>query len=204
MNKALYFLKISGIVLLLVSTALISACRNTKKTQKNKRQHTQATVTNKSGRNQNNPVNNNYVAGDKKFYETYSKKFGINFKGNENKLMIEEIDTWLGTPYKYGGNTKSGTDCSGFIMSVYKKVNNINLNRSAYDQMQNTRLLDKNAMQFGDLVFFKIDFKKVSHVGLYLGDNKFVHASTKRGVVINDLNETYYKERFFKGGKIIK
>lgn len=204
MTKTNGIIKFCCIALLILSTAIFSSCRNSKKTQKNNRIHSQTTVTNKSSRNQSNPVNNNYVAGDKKFYETFSKKFGVNFKGNENKWMIEEIDAWLGTPYKYGGNSQKGTDCSGFIMTVYKKVNNIDLNRSAYDQMQNTHLINKNEMRFGDLVFFKIDFKKVSHVGLYLGDNKFVHASTKRGVVINDMNETYYKERFFKGGRIIK
>ncbi len=109
----------------------------------------------------------------------------------------------MGTPYKYGGFTKQGTDCSGLVMSVYKEVYNINLYRSATDQLKNVTQITQKELETGDLVFFKISDNKVSHVGIYIGEHKFIHASTKRGVVINSLEEEYYKKYFFIGGRIL-
>jgi len=110
----------------------------------------------------------------------------------------------MGTPYKYGSMSKSGTDCSGFTKNVYKEACNIDLNRSAADQVKDVTLVDKDKLHFGDLVFFKIYGNKVSHVGIYINDSKFAHASTKKGVTISDLNDAYYKKYFYKGGKIKK
>jgi len=158
---------------------------------------------NTNSTNNNDNTSNNYNTGNK-FYPNYAKKWGVKFDGNENKKIIESIDGWLGTPYKYGSMTKSGTDCSGFTLNVYKESCNIKLNRSATDQVNNVTLIDKDKLNFGDLVFFKISGNKVSHVGIYLNDSKFVHASTKNGVTISDLNDAYYKKYFYKGGKVKK
>jgi probable lipoprotein NlpC len=139
---------------------------------------------------------------DRSFYTTYSTKLGVKLNGSENKDLIREVSGWIGTPYKYGGSDRSGTDCAGFTMSVYKKVFNIGLYRSATDQVKNTELIEKINLKCGDLVFFKISGNHVSHVGLYIADNKFVHASSKRGVVVNDLNEDYYKKYFYSAGRV--
>lgn len=138
----------------------------------------------------------------KGFYSKYGEKWGVEFKGNENPELIKEVDDWIGTPYKYGGTSKAGTDCSGFVITVYKKVYGVDLNRSARDLVQNTRLINENELRFSDLVFFKIEKNTVSHVGIYLGSNKFVHASSKRGVVVSDLTATYYQKYFYKGGRV--
>lgn len=136
------------------------------------------------------------------FYDRYSRKMGVDFNGTEDPELIKEVETWIGTPYKYGGYTKRGTDCSGFVKTVYKKVYNIDLNRSAKDLVKNARLVSKNRLRFGDLVFFKINKPRVSHVGIYLGENKFIHASSSRGVVVSDLTATYYTKYFYKGGRV--
>lgn len=68
--------------------------------------------------------------------------------------------------------------------------------------IQDVKKVPKEELKDGDIVFFKINGNKISHVGIYIGDNKFIHASTKRGVVINDLNEVYYKKYFYTGGRI--
>jgi murein DD-endopeptidase / murein LD-carboxypeptidase len=161
-------------------------------------------IKDKNKNNNNNNVNNDNNNTGSKFYANYSKKWGVKLDGDENKKIIESIDSWLGTPYKYGGMSKSGIDCSGFTLNVYKESCNIKLNRSAADQVNNVYLIDKDKLKFGDLVFFKISGNKVSHVGIYINDSKFVHASTKKGVTISDLNDAYYKKYFYKGGKIKK
>jgi cell wall-associated NlpC family hydrolase len=139
---------------------------------------------------------------DRSFYKSYSAKLGVTLSGKENRDFIREIATWIGTPYKYGGSDHNGTDCSGFTMMVYKKVFNISLNRSCADQVNNTEPVDKKNLKCGDLIFFKINKPKASHVGIYIADNKFVHASSKRGVVVNDLSETYYTKYYYSAGRI--
>ncbi len=166
------------------------------------------TTKHRSQKNGNIQTNKNYNNADalsnKYFYRHYSNKWNVNFTGKEDRALIEEIDKWIGTPYKYAGASLSGTDCSGFVSSVYNNVYNIRLSRSTKDMVNDTRLINKSQLEFGDLVFFKIKKPVVSHVGIYIKDNKFVHASSSRGVVISDLTATYYTKYFYKGGKIKK
>lgn len=139
---------------------------------------------------------------DKDFYAYYSKKLGINLSGKENKKLIKIVAQWKGTPYKYGGTTKSGTDCSGFVSSVYKEVYGKKLHRTSRDMYKNdVKRISKNNLKCGDLIFFKTSGKKVSHVAIYIADNKFIHAASK-GVVVNDLDESYYKKTYYKSGRV--
>ncbi len=146
-------------------------------------------------------TNNNNSETD--FYKTYSAKLNIKLSGSEDKKLITCLASWLGTPYKYGGNTKQGTDCSGLVLQVYKEVYNKDMYRSSADQLKNVTQIARSELQAGDLLFFKISGENISHVGIYIGENKFIHASTKRGVVINSLDEDYYKKYFFVAGRVI-
>lgn len=186
---------------------LFAGC-HTKNRSKNRRQtyteylkskNNNNRIINKPAETKNKPSGSR---GNKTFYNRYAHKLGVDFNGNEDQELIKEIETWIGTPYKYGGTSKSGTDCSGFVQTVYKKIYNINLNRSARDLVKNTRLISKSQLKCGDLIFFKIKKPRVSHVGIYLANNKFVHASSSRGVVVSDLTATYYTKYFYKGGRI--
>ena len=136
------------------------------------------------------------------FYSEYTKKLGVVLSGTEDKKLIKEINSWIGVPYKNGGDTKKGTDCSGFVQSVYKTVYQISLYRTVVDLLKNCDLIKKEELNTGDLVFFKINNTKVSHVGIYINEGKFVHASSSKGVMVSDLNETYYKKYFYSGGRI--
>jgi murein DD-endopeptidase / murein LD-carboxypeptidase len=138
------------------------------------------------------------------FYQEYSARFGYSLTGKENPELIREIASWLGTPYRYGGQTRAGADCSGFARAVYLQVYGIDLARVTVNMAQNSSRVGKRRLHEGDLVFFRINGRKISHVGIYISNNKFVHASTSRGVIINDLDEPYYNERFAFGGRVAK
>lgn len=115
--------------------------------------------------------------------------------------LYQLIDQWIGAPYKYGGTCTDGTDCSGFAMQLYKGVYNRTLPRSSVDQYGACTKVPKGSLQEGNLVFFAIaKGKVVSHVGVYLGSGKFVHASVHRGVCIDSLGSSYYSKYFLTGG----
>jgi cell wall-associated NlpC family hydrolase len=136
-------------------------------------------------------------------YKKYSEKWNVQLTGSEDSKFIEEIDTWLGTPYVYGGESKKGTDCSGMIQTMYKNLYGISLNRSANDMQKDVRFIDLNKARLGDILFFKINFQTVGHVALYLGNRRFIHATVNKGVMISCLDEDYYSKRYYKCGRIV-
>lgn len=122
---------------------------------------------------------------------------------DNHKLYIEAAE-WIGVPYRAGGNTKRGTDCSGFTTHIYKKVYNKKISRSSEEQRtKDCRRISKRNLKEGDLVFFSSQKrkKKATHAGIYLKNGKFVHASTSRGVMISSLDEPYYKQHWMCGGR---
>lgn len=139
----------------------------------------------------------------KSFYNLYSEKLKINFNGNENKNLILFIDKWIGTPYKYGGNTLSGTDCSGLVSNLYMDVYSKKISRTSKSIYNETSPINRDDLKDGDFVFFKTDKSKdVNHVGVYISNDKFIHSTTKKGVMISDLNEEYYKKSYYSSGRI--
>ena len=119
--------------------------------------------------------------------------------------IIEEAETWIGTPYKWGGEDKDGADCSGFVQSTFKTCG-IKLPRTSYDQFDTVEKIEKDDLQAGDLLFFKRR-SKVSHVGIYIGGNRMIHASSKKGVIIQDLTDYYYfkEDNHFAGcGRVLR
>ena len=123
-------------------------------------------------------------------------------KNISDKTLVNFIGDWYGTIYKYGGSDKHGIDCSHFAARLYADVYKKTISGPASSIEPLTATVKTTDMQEGDLVFFKIEQNKVSHVGVYVGNNKFVHASTSHGVIISSLNEAYYKKYFYKAGKL--
>jgi NlpC/P60 family len=119
-----------------------------------------------------------------------------------SKTLLENVDEWYGVRYRTGGNTHSGVDCSGFTVAVYASVYGFALPRVSRDQYRMCRKISTTELQEGDLVFFNTNGSGVSHVGIYLGNNKFIHASVSRGVMVNGLFEPYYIQRFIGAGRI--
>jgi lipoprotein Spr len=133
----------------------------------------------------------------------YSNLLGYNISYISNPRLYSSISDWLNVPYKYSGKSKSGIDCSGFVCEMYKDCYNIQLAGSSRDMFKSVDPLRRSDLREGDLVFFKINKSRISHVGIYLGQNKFAHASTKKGVIISDLDDPYYQASFYKGGRVI-
>lgn len=118
-----------------------------------------------------------------------------------NLALYNFIDKWYGTRYRYGGTTKKGIDCSSLTSQLMKAVYSIDLPRTARDQYAACTKISRQEMTEGDLVFFNTR-GGVSHVGLLLGDGYFVHASSRSGVTISHMDDTYYKHRFINAGRI--
>lgn len=126
---------------------------------------------------------------------------GMTRKQVRSSDLYSFIDDWYGTPYKYSGCTKSGVDCSCFTNICYEKVYGKNVSRTAYEIFLSSDQITIDRAKEGDLVFFKIGGNKISHVGIFLKKKYFVHSSTSQGVVVNSLEEAYYKKYFFCAGK---
>ncbi|MBE2230010.1 MAG: C40 family peptidase [Chitinophagaceae bacterium] len=118
------------------------------------------------------------------------------------KSLLEAVDEWYGVRYRLGGSTKNGVDCSAFTMAVYSAVYGMMLPRVSRDQYQKARKISTTELKEGDLVFFNTRGRGVSHVGIYLGNNKFIHASVSSGVMVSDLFDNYYLRRFIGAGRM--
>jgi murein DD-endopeptidase / murein LD-carboxypeptidase len=121
----------------------------------------------------------------------------------ETPYLYYQVYDWLGTKYKYSGNSKKGIDCSGFVSEMYENTYCVDLNGGSKDIWKIVKPIERAEIKEGDVLFFKIKKGQISHVGIYLGNDKFAHASVKSGVIISDLKEPYYKKYFFKAGRVL-
>ena len=134
------------------------------------------------------------------FYQTKT----IDLRKCDNPELYFEVFRWLKTKYCYGGNSEKGIDCSHFVNTIYQKIYGDTLNSSSasiYTQCKPVKGGIDEAAE-GDLLFFRIKKKRISHVGIYLQHGKFAHASTQSGVIVSDLDEPYYKRHFYKVARL--
>lgn len=131
----------------------------------------------------------------------YALLMDIDVELVSNLALYQSIEEWWGTKYRYGGTTKAGIDCSAFCGNIFTAVFNTSLPRTAREQYAICNKVSKEDMQQGDLVFFNTR-GGVSHVGIYLGNDCFVHSSVHSGVTINKLTDDYYSKKFIGAGRI--
>lgn len=135
----------------------------------------------------------------------YASMMGLSDEMVNNYMLYRFIDDWYGVSYRYGGTDKSGIDCSAFVQKMYQDVYCTDLVRTAREQFHNCKIVwDKDNLNEGDLVFFRTRGKRISHVGIYLADDFFVHASSSSGVMISNLSDAYWSRRYAGAGKIPK
>ena len=118
--------------------------------------------------------------------------------------LLAEIMLFMGSPYKRNGDDNSGFDCSGFTSKVFQNALGVTLPRSTREQFVIGREIDRDSLKFGDLLFFKTTRNTPSHVGIYVGDGLFAHASLKNGVTISLLESEYYKRNYLGARRVIE
>ncbi len=115
--------------------------------------------------------------------------------------LLKQYAEWHGTPYRMGGLDKRGIDCSGFAYITFRSKLGYSIPRTTKSQAQSGRYVPLKDLRIGDLVFFKTSIR-YNHVGIYLGDRQFLHASSSKGVMISGLNETYWKKHYWTARRI--
>jgi murein DD-endopeptidase / murein LD-carboxypeptidase len=133
---------------------------------------------------------------------TFFAHYGLNIDSAKTPQLYLDVFSWIGTRYQYGGHSRSGVDCSGFVSAVYRSSFCIQLSGGSLDLFSQVDTVPRTEFQPGDILFFKIKKGQISHVAIYLGNNKFAHASVHGGVMVNDLDEPYYRKYFFRGGRL--
>lgn len=135
--------------------------------------------------------------------DKYAAILGVDPGAIQNGRLYEFIDDWMGTPYKFGGQDKSGIDCSGLVQLLEQQVYNVNIPRSTSQQVLVIKRKFEEQLQEGDLVFFDYEGRKFGHVGVYLQNGYYVHASTSKGVMISKLHDPYTYKYFSRCGSIV-
>lgn len=117
------------------------------------------------------------------------------------KQLVAHYQEWAGTPYRAGGLSQRGVDCSGFVYLTFRDQLGRDLPRTTQEQLRQGKRVARTELDTGDLVFFRTGFK-TRHVGIYLGDNQFLHASSSRGVMISSLSNNYWDRAFLQGRRV--
>ena len=113
------------------------------------------------------------------------------------QALLEQHQRWAGTPYRIGGTTDRGIDCSALVRNVFRDTFDVELPRSTQDQVHEGRPIDRQELQAGDLVFFRPP-GRYNHVGIYVGNGYFLHASTSKGVIISSLDNSYWQRYYWQ------
>jgi lipoprotein Spr/probable lipoprotein NlpC len=139
---------------------------------------------------------------DSLVYNYYAQTLGVRLAYDENKDLLRTVTDWIGTPYRYGNNSRKGTDCSGFVTRVFREVYGVTLQRSSRSMFSSTKHIAKSEMKTGDLVFFRRGKGPIYHVGIYLKNGKFAHSATNGGVMVSSLKQPYYQRNFYAAGRV--
>jgi len=116
--------------------------------------------------------------------------------------LYEEYEKWKSTPYKYGGESKSGVDCSSFVQSMYYNALRVHVPRTTALQEKSGYFVSKKRLREGDLLIFRTSYT-TKHSGIYIEKGKFVHASSKYGVSISSVNNPYWRAKYSQARRVL-
>ncbi len=170
----------------IAAAVLLSACTTTGNNARNTQTETHAVQSN----------NGFLLQASQDEFETMVRNTDV-----KSKLM-DQYASWKGVRYRLGGDSKRGIDCSAFVQRTFRDQFGLELPRSTYEQQDMGRQIQRSKLRVGDLVLFRAG-STGRHVGIYLGNDKFVHASTSSGVMISDLNENYWKARYREARRVL-
>ncbi|MGB0937574.1 MAG: NlpC/P60 family protein [Colwellia sp.] len=131
-----------------------------------------------------------------------SNKISLSNERAVTSHLYSQLYSWKGTPYKLGGKSKSGIDCSAFVQNTYRTKLGYQLPRSTEAMAETGKEVDLSELKAGDLVFFKTGIK-TNHVGVYLEKGKFMHASTSKGVMMSAMDNDYWKDVFWQARRVV-
>ncbi len=171
-----------SIFFLIFLAILIQSCQSSIRFSSNKSIKTSKSIKNKEKNDKNSNIDKIYI------------------NDIDKNQIVEEAETWIGTPYKYGGNSREGVDCSALVYQVYLKAGET-LPRTSQQQFEYAKQIDFVEKKPGDLLFFKNN-SSISHVGIYVGDGYMIHASTKSGVIKQSIFESYFMKKLASVGRI--
>ena len=134
--------------------------------------------------------------------ERYAALLGVKEREIKNTRLYDYIDEWMGVKHVSGGMNKRGIDCSGFTTLLQKEIYNKQVPRTAKQMAESIKRKYEDESNEGDLVFFDFSGQKFSHVGVYLQNNRFVHVSTSKGVIISNLKDPWYYKYFSRAGSV--
>jgi len=149
-------------------------------------------------------TSNKYVQSDKNIQDKIvqnNKKIKVQRNQYIHDALMDFYKHWEGVRYKYGGNSKNGIDCSAFTQKVFKQKFNLDIPRTTRTQVKVGQTINKDQLKQGDLIFFKTG-KIDRHVGIYIGDGKFMHASIK-GVKVTNLNKPFYQKTYWTSKRVL-
>ncbi len=133
----------------------------------------------------------------------FSQIMGVALSATSNVKLFQFVYDWIGTPYHLGGDNKNGIDCSKFAFELYNKVFNTVIGNNSRNIFSMVNPVGKEELKEGDLVFFKIHSRSITHVGVYIGDGRFAHASSSKGVMISNLADPYWTRYYYNGGRLL-
>lgn len=181
---------------------MLSSCGTQKKTVDSEKSGSSSPGKKIPPHEESTGASSNNSSSRMRFYQQkYEKALGTTSSLN-SLALYEFIDDWMNAPYKYGGNSKSGVDCSRLSIILMKEVYDKTISGGSADIFKQTQPISKKELKEGDLVFFKINTTSISHMGVYLVNHKFIHSTTHAGVVISDLNDEYYSWYFFAAARM--
>lgn len=142
------------------------------------------------------------IKAGRQLLESYAQVLGVPTYELQQQALYRYIDDWMGVPYRNGGNDRRGVDCSAFVGWVMREIYRKDIPRTTTDIARTVKRKRERQLAEGDLVFFSFGRRGIDHVGIYLHNHKFVHASTSKGVIISDLRDPWYDNYFTRAGTV--